>query len=145
VARNEAFIGAPPSRVYEVLSDPERYGDWVVGTRETRATDPNWPQAGSHFEHSSGPDLVGPEDHTSVTDTLAPVMLELHARARPYPSARVTLYLQPDGEGTRVTLIEDPASTALNLLIGPLGHGLIKLRNAAALRRLKELAECPTP
>ena len=145
MARNEAFIAAPPSRVYEVLSDPNSYGEWVVGSREIRAADPEWPAAGTRFEHASGPPVLGSEDETRVIDTLAPVMLELHARVRPYPGARVTMYLQPDGEGTRVTMIEDPANPALNVLIGPLGHGLIKLRNVESLRRLKRLAECPTP
>jgi uncharacterized protein YndB with AHSA1/START domain len=145
VARNEAYIAAPPSRVYAILSDPDRYGEWVVGSREIRSADRDWPAVGSRFQHASGPPVIGAEDQTSVTDTLAPVMLELHAQVRPYPGARVTLYLQPEGEGTRVTMIEDPASPALNVLIGPLGHGLIKLRNVESLRRLRELAECPTP
>jgi uncharacterized protein YndB with AHSA1/START domain len=144
VARNERVIAAPPEDVYAVLSDAERYDEWVVGSREVRSAGNDWPQPGSRFDHSSGPPLLGSEDHTTVTDTLAPVMLELHARARPYTSARVTLYLQPEGDGTRVTMIEDPANRALNVLIGPLGHGLIRLRNAEALRRLKELAECLT-
>jgi polyketide cyclase/dehydrase/lipid transport protein len=145
VARNEAFIAAPPDRVYEVLSDPDRYGDWVVGSREIRSADTGWPAIGTSFEHASGPPVLGAVDDTTVVDTLAPVMLELHAQVRPYPGARVTLYLLPDGEGTRVVMIEDPANPALNLLIGPLGHGLIKLRNVESLRRLKDIAECPTP
>lgn len=145
MARNDTYIAAPPSRVYAVLSEPDGYGHWVVGSREIHTADGDWPAVGSKFEHTSGPPVLGPNDHTEVTDTVAPVMLELHARTGPYPSARVTLYLQPEGEGTRVTMIEDPASPALNVLIGPLGHGLIKLRNVESLRRLKELAECPTP
>jgi len=145
VARNEAFIAAPPSRVYEVLSDPSCYGEWVVGSREIRSADADWPAVGTRFEHTSGPPLVGSKDETRVIDTLAPVMLELHAQARPYPGAHVTMYLQPDRDGTRVTMIEDPASPVLNVLIGPLGHGLIKLRNVESLRRLKAIAECPTP
>jgi hypothetical protein len=145
VARNETFIAASPDRVYEVLSDPESYGHWVVGSREIRSAHSDWPATGTSFEHASGPPLLGAEDETSVTDTLVPVMLELHAQVRPYPGARVTLYLQPEGDGTRVIMIEDPASPVLNLLIGPLGHALIKLRNVESLRRLKELAECPTP
>jgi uncharacterized protein YndB with AHSA1/START domain len=145
MARNEAFIAAPPSRVYEVLSDPNSYGEWVVGSREIRAADPEWPAPGTRFVHASGPPGLGAEDETRVIDTVAPVMLELHDRVRPYPGARVTMYMQQDGDGTRVTMIEDPANPVLNVLIGPLGHGLIKRRNVESLRRLKELAECPTP
>ena len=145
MARNETFIAAPPSRVYEVLSNPEHYGEWVVGSREIRSADSDWPAVGTRFRHASGPPVIGSEDDTTVTNTLAPVMLELHAQVRPYPGADVIMYLQPDADGTRVTMIEDPASAVLNVLIGPVGHGLIKLRNVESLRRLKELAECPTP
>jgi uncharacterized protein YndB with AHSA1/START domain len=145
VARNETFIDATPARVYEVLSDPDHYGDWVVGSREIRARDADWPTQGTSFEHASGPPLIGTADRTTVLDTLAPVMLELEAKVRPYPGAHVTLYLQPEGDGTRVIMIEDPANRALNLLIGPLGHAVIKVRNVESLRRLREIAECPTP
>jgi uncharacterized protein YndB with AHSA1/START domain len=145
VARNERFIDAPPARVYEVLSDPTTYGEWVVGSREIRSADSDWPAHGTRFQHASGPPLLGSEDSTAVVDTLAPVMLELDARVRPYPGAHVTLYLQPEGDGTRVIMIEDPANPVLNVLIGPLGHAVIRARNVESLRRLKELAECPTP
>jgi uncharacterized protein YndB with AHSA1/START domain len=142
VARNEAFIAAPLERVYEVLSDPGSYGDWVPGSRAIRAADSGWPAPGTAFDHTL---VIGLADHTSVCSALAPVMLELRARARPLGSAVVMLQLQPEDDGTRVTMIEDPASRALSVLIGPLGHGLIKLRNIESLRRLKRLAEEDAP
>ena len=43
--------------------------------------------------------------------------------------------------GTRVTLIEDVANPVLNLLVGPLGHLAVRLRNRETLRRLKARAE----
>jgi Polyketide cyclase / dehydrase and lipid transport len=142
VARNEAFIAAPLERVFGVLSDPRSYGDWVPGSKAIRAADPDWPAPGTGFDHTL---VIGLADHTSVCSALAPVMLELRARARPLGSADVALHLQPEAEGTRVTMIEDPANRALSVLIGPLGHGLIKLRNVEALRRLKRLAEEDAP
>jgi uncharacterized protein YndB with AHSA1/START domain len=142
VGRCDAFIGASPQRVFEVLSDPRTYADWVPGSHRIRAADPDWPAAGSDFDHTL---VTGISDHTTVCSVLAPVMLELRARGRPLPSANVTLQLQPEGDGTRVTMIEDPAHPALRVLIGPLGHGLIKLRNLEALRRLRALAEADPP
>jgi uncharacterized protein YndB with AHSA1/START domain len=142
MARNEAFIAASPQRVFEVLSNPSTYGDWVPGSHEIRAADPDWPAAGSDFDHTL---VVGISDRTTVCSVLAPVMLELRARARPLPSAKVMLQLQPEGEGTRVTMIENPANPALSVLFGPLGHGLIRLRNVEALRRLRALAEADSP
>lgn len=138
MARNEAFIAAPLGRVFGILSDPRSYGGWIPGSKVIRAADPDWPAQGTAFDHTL---VLGVADHTSVCSALAPVMLELHARARPLGSANVVLHLQPEADGTRVTMIEDPANRALSVLIGPLGHGVLKLRNVEALRRLKRLAE----
>jgi uncharacterized protein YndB with AHSA1/START domain len=141
MARNETFVDAPPEAVFELLSDPLSYAHWVVGTHEVRTADEHWPRPGSKLGHTVGLPPLRVKDATSVVRARAPAMLELHARARPFPSARVTLHLEPEGEGTRVTLIEDLANPLLNLLAGPLGHAAMRLRNHESLRRLKAIAE----
>ena len=141
MARNETFISASPHDVFELLSDARTYGHWVAGSREIRAADPRWPAVGSAFDHTVGMRFLRLSDHTSVLAARPPVMLQLCARARPLPDARVTLHLQPEGEGTRVTMIEAPANRLLSILATPIGHALIKLRNVESLKRLKELAE----
>ena len=141
VARNDTFISTPPHEVFELLSDPRTYGHWVAGSREIRAADPAWPAVGTAFDHTVGMRFLRIKDHTSVLAARPPVMLQLCARARPLPDARVTMHLQPEGAGTRVTMIEAPANRLLSLLAGPIGHALIKLRNVESLKRLKELAE----
>ena len=129
-----------------MLSDPRTYAKWVVGSHEIRAADRGWPAAGSAFDHSVGSPPLLIKDHTAVVKARPPVMLELRARARPLPTARITLHLRGErGGGTRVTMIEDPANPVLNLLAGPLGHTAIRLRNREALRRLKALAEGTVP
>jgi uncharacterized protein YndB with AHSA1/START domain len=146
MARNEIFISASPQIVFDLLGDPRVYSEWVVGSREIRAADPDWPRPGTAFDHTVGHPPFTIRDHTSVTQSLAPVLLELRANARPWlGSARVTIHLTPEGNGTRVTMVEDPANRGLSVLIGPLGHGLIRLRNAESLRRLKALAEAERP
>ena len=145
MARNEIHIDAPPEAVFDVLADPRTYSEWVVGSREVRAADEHWPAPGSAFDHSVGALPLVINDHTAVVAARPPVMLELRARARPLPTARITIHLQPDGDGTRVTMIEDPANPVLNLLAGPLGHTAIRLRNSESLRRLRALAEGATP
>ena len=145
MARNQISIGVPPSAVFEVLSDPRTYSHWVVGSRDVRAADPDWPAPGSLFDHSVGLPPLVIKDNTEVVDAEAPGFIELRARARPLPTARVTLQLMADGDGTRVTMIEDPANPLLRLLAGPLGHAAIRLRNHESLRRLKALAEGTTP
>ena len=145
MARNETVIAAPPEAVFGLLADPRTYGHWVVGSRDIRAADEHWPAPGSAFDHRVGTPPLVISDSTYVVSSRPPVMLELRAHARPLPAARVTMHLQPEGDGTRVTMIEDPASRLLNLMAGPLGHAAIRVRNVESLRRLKELAEGPTP
>ena len=42
MARNDTFIAAPPERVFEILSDPDNYGYWVVGSKRIRGADPEF-------------------------------------------------------------------------------------------------------
>jgi uncharacterized protein YndB with AHSA1/START domain len=141
MGRNVIHVEAPAERVFEVLSDPRSYSHWVVGSREVRAADPAWPEAGTAFDHAVGTGPLRLKDHTLVEEARPPHLLRLLARARPFPSARVVLRLDEAAGGTRVTMIEDPALPLGSLLIGPAGHALIRLRNAESLRRLRELAE----
>lgn len=145
MARNEIFIDAAPEAVFAVLSDPRSYGDWVVGSKEIRSADPDWPAAGAAFDHSVGVGWLSLSDHTSVISAHAPDCLELKARARPLPSARVKLRLDAEGTGTRVMMVEEPFHRVLSVMMGPVGHWLMKLRNVEALRRLKQLAEGDRP
>lgn len=135
------FIGAAPHAVFDVLSAPHTYSDWVVGTREIRRADQHWPEAGSAFDHSVGARPLVINDRTSVTRALAPVMLELRANAGPLGAAKIIFHLQPEGNGTKVTMIEDPLQRWRAIALGPLGHFLVKARNAESLRRLKQLSE----
>jgi uncharacterized protein YndB with AHSA1/START domain len=141
VARNEISIDAPPEKVFEVLSEPRTYERWVPGTRAIFDADESWPEAGSTFRYAIGLPVIGIEDETAVVSMSAPALLELRIRVGPLATVRVTIYLEPERGGTRLTLIEDLASRPLQLLMGPLGHLLVRLRNAEALRRLKALAE----
>jgi hypothetical protein len=81
------------------------------------------------------------KDETVVIAASAPHWLELRARARPFPSARIKFELRPEGEGTRVTMVENVDNALLNVLAGPMTHFAMRLRNQEALRRLKALAE----
>jgi len=141
MARNEISIAAAPEDVFSVLSDPRSYSHWVVGSREVRASDEAWPERGTAFDHTVGTGPLGLKDHTVVEEVDPPHLLRLRARARPLPSATVTLRLVREAEGTRFTMIEEPAFPLGSLAIGPLGHAIIRVRNAESLRRLKRLAE----
>ena len=145
MARNEHLIHAPPETVFGVLSDPRSYAYWVVGSEEIRDADVTWPAPGSRFHHTV---KIGPlrlKDHSEVEDVQPGRSLQLRVRGRPLGTARVKLELEPATGGTRVTMVEDPATTATALMFNPLTHLLVRERNVWSLGRLAELAEGRTP
>jgi uncharacterized protein YndB with AHSA1/START domain len=141
MARDHMFIDAPRERVFAILSDASTYAEWVVGSRAIRRADGSWPARGTRFAHTVGLPPLTIDDETEVIDADPPARLELHAKARPLPTAHVRLMLEPEGSGTRVTMVEDLANPLLNLLGGPVVHAAMRARNRISLRRLKRLAE----
>ena len=134
-------VAAAPAVVFGVLSDPFTYSQWVVGCKEIRRVDGEWPEPGATFHHSIG---LGPftlRDTTSVVECDPQQRLVLHARARPTGVARVELSLAARAGGTEVTIAERPIKGPAALLHNPLQDWLIDRRNREGLRRLKQLAE----
>lgn len=141
MGRNTTWIDAPPEQVFDVLSDPFTYDDWVVGTTEIREADADWPALGTRLHHTVGFPPLGTQDYTEVKSVKRPERLELEAVARPFGKARVELLLEPAGTGTKFTIVEDPSGWSSPLKLNPAVHLLIRLRNTETLRRLKRLAE----
>ena len=141
MATTTAHVAASPERVFAVLSDPRSYEYWVVGSKEIRHWDPDFPATGTKFHHTF---LIGPlpiRDTTSVLEVDPPRRLLLRARARPTGIAHVTLELEPQDGGTRVSITEVPVEGLAARLHNPLQDKLIRSRNVESLRRLKRLAE----
>lgn len=143
MARTDTWIDASCERVFEVLSIPSNYDDWVVGAKKIRDADAGFPAVGTKFHHTVGVGPLARSDHTEVTDANPPYRLELHAKVRPFGTAKVVLLMEPQGRGTRVTMFEDAGDLLSRFLFMPLTHLLIHGRNVESLRRLKELAETP--
>jgi len=143
VARNSLHVDAPPERVFAVLADADAYGYWVVGSKEIRDADPGFPAEGTRFHHTVGFGPLTIKDHTEVVEVSPPHRLVLKAKARPLGTALVTLHADREGDGSRVTMVEDPGDGLTRLLFNPLTHLLVRGRNVESLRRLKELAERP--
>jgi uncharacterized protein YndB with AHSA1/START domain len=141
MAVNEAYMDAPPERVFAVLADASSYSHWVVGTRAVRAADEGFPAPGTRFHHRLGVPPLTVDDHTEVLASDPPRRLVLLTKARPLGVARVELRLEPDGAGTRVTMTETPADVRTRLLMNPLTDPLVRARNVQSLRRLRRLAE----
>jgi uncharacterized protein YndB with AHSA1/START domain len=129
-----------PEAVWDVLAEPVNYRYWVVGSKEIRDVDPDFPAPGTKFHHTVG---VGPllvRDHTEVLDAERPRLMRLRAKARPLGTTTVTVELRPEDGGTRVRMTESPDGPFMVLALNPLVHMVTKVRNAEALQRLEELA-----
>jgi uncharacterized protein YndB with AHSA1/START domain len=80
VTRNSIEVDATPEDVFDVLSDPTTYPDWLVGAKAIRSIDPDWPAPGSQFHHRIG--LGGPltiPGSTTVRRSEPPDLLVLGA------------------------------------------------------------------
>jgi uncharacterized protein YndB with AHSA1/START domain len=141
VARAEIAIAAPPERVFEVLSDGRLYGHWVVGSRAVRDVDPGWPAPGTRLHHTVGIGPLSLSDNTCVEECEPPWLLRLRARARPLATAVVSIELQPHAVWTRVVMVEDAGDPLSCIWFAPPVQPLLRRRNAASLRRLRDLAE----
>jgi uncharacterized protein YndB with AHSA1/START domain len=143
MASTTTRIAAAPDRVFAVLADAWTYERWVVGCKQIRDVDGDWPAPGATFHHSVGMGPLTVRDTTTVIESDAPGRLVLRARARPAGVARVEIDLAEAGGGTEVVMNERPISGPPALLHNPLQDRLIDRRNAESLRRLKQLAERP--
>jgi hypothetical protein len=134
-------VHAPAEAVFDVLMRPMCYPRWVVGAREIRDVDPEWPTPGSSFHHTVGVGLVRTDDSTTLADAKRPDLVELRARAWPIGEADVRLELQQRGPLTRVTMHEAPARGPARAIWRTPAVALTSLRNRWSLRRLKGLVE----
>lgn len=142
MGRTSHTIDAPPSRVFDVLSDADAYGEWVVGSKKIRDADADFPAPGTRFHHTVGFGPITVSDHTVVEEMKRPQRIKLRARARPIGTAHVTLELKRKGRGkTEVTMTEGPADPLSALaFFHPLTILLVRGRNDESLRRLGDLA-----
>jgi uncharacterized protein YndB with AHSA1/START domain len=141
MARNSRYIAASVDDVWAALADGDTYGRWVVGTSGIRAVDPDWPARGSRLHYRIGHRPLRHDGHTEVLHVEPKRCLELEAHAWPFGSVYIQLTLQPEGDGTRVEMVEHPARGAAALVHNRVGDLLLKLRNVEALRRLGRQAQ----
>lgn len=133
---------APVERVFAVLSEPQRYGFWVVGAHDIEAADPHWPAPGASFRHEQGLPFVNLEDTSTVLACEPPTHLRLEVRVRPLLVAHVDLRLAPQDGGTRVRMEEEPVGGLLApVLRRRRARALVRARNLESLRRLCRVAQ----
>lgn len=141
VAKTESFIDASPECVFEVLLDVYTYPDWLVGCKEIRACDSSWPSPGARFHHRVGVGPLSVDDSTSLVALEPPRRLVLEARAGPVGTAKVVFEVTPEGEGSRVAIIEEAVDGPAAALESDVQENLLEFRNDESLRRLGECVE----
>lgn len=134
-------VAAPPTAVWEVLSDGWLYPGWVVGAARMRDVDETWPAPGSRLHHSVGnwPFLL--DDKSEVLEADPPRRLRLRAHGWPAGAAEVLIDVEPQGEGSLVTIREDAVKGPGTLVPRPVRQAAIVPRNRETLHRLGFLAE----
>ena len=140
MATNERYMPVSPEAVWDALADAGGYGYWVVGSKEIRDADPDWPAPGSKFHHTVGFGPFEVKDHTVALEAARPGLLSLRAKGRPLGTAKVTLKLTELDGGTLVRMTENPDGLTSVLAFNPLMQLLTIGRNAESLMRLEELA-----
>lgn len=141
MAETGTFIDAKPDRVFDVLLDVATYPDWVVGCQRIRDCDDSWPSPGARFHHRVGVGPLAVDDSTRIVSVEPPRRLVLEARAGPAGTAEVVFEVSPEGEGTRVTITEQPVRGPGAVLRNVVQDGLLEFRNVETLRRLRQCVE----
>jgi uncharacterized protein YndB with AHSA1/START domain len=138
------MVEATPEQVWAVLEDGWSYPSWVVGASRMRAVGEGWPATGTKLHHSAGiwPAVVN--DETEVLESDPPRRLRLQAKGWPAGEATVELRIEPAGNGSKVTLIEDVSRGPGRFVPKALRQPAIALRTAETLRRLAYMAEART-
>jgi uncharacterized protein YndB with AHSA1/START domain len=134
------WVAAGIDDVWAILADPRAYAFWVVGSRDIRAVEGDWPAVGSTFHHTQGHGPVKLRDTTTVIECDAPHRLLLEVRIRPLLVGPVELTMERDGDGTCVTITERAEGGLGGLAPHFATAPFIALRNADALRRLAGMA-----
>jgi uncharacterized protein YndB with AHSA1/START domain len=143
------YAVAPVEKVFEVISDPTTYPDWLAGAKEIRSVDDDWPKAGSRFHHTVG--LFGVlkvNDSSEVLEIEPPVRLALEVRVRPFGRGRAEFRLAPAGthegaERTSIVMAEEPIGPVK--VFAPLLDPTIEARNRTSLNALVALLNEPHP
>ncbi|MFH9011564.1 SRPBCC family protein [Streptomyces sp. NPDC017943] len=135
------LIRVPPSAVWEVLADGNRYAEWVVGTSESHPVRGHWPHEDAAIAYQVRLGPVQLDNETVVRVCEEGSRLELEAKAGVLGTARIAIELRPWGENCLVIVDEHPLRGAGGRLHNVGFEALIQLRHRAMLARLARLCE----
>jgi carbon monoxide dehydrogenase subunit G len=142
--RGSIVIAAPPERVWAVVMDPDRLGEWVTIHRAVRAISPGPPAEGSTMEqvlHLRGADI---RVRWLLVECRAPVLARWEGRGPAGSHAQIAYRLVAVPEGTRFEYENDFQAPfgALGALASRTVMGQAPQREAdRSLAALRELLE----
>jgi len=136
----QRWFNCSPEEVWDILRDGWLYPLWVVGASRIRGVDDGWPAEGRKLHHSFGVWPLVIDDTTEVIE-IHPERIVLEARGWPVGKARVDIAVQPDGNGSLVSIAEDVSGGPAQLVPQPARVAAMDVRNRETLRRLAYLAE----
>ncbi|MEU8882981.1 SRPBCC family protein [Streptomyces hydrogenans] len=140
MSRNRRLIMSPPSRVWGLLADGLRYGEWVSGTQQVITADPGWPEVGSRLRVRVGVGPLSLEDTCVVRICEPGRRLELEAKADPFGAARIAMNLIPWGAHTLFLLEWHPLRGPGTRMHGLPVDYLVSIRNGMMLTKLARIA-----
>lgn len=139
VAIMNVLVPRSPEQVWSVLADGWSYSDWVVGTQEIHAVDPEWPKEGAEIHYTVGVGLLSFQDKTTVRINQPHHQLQMEARAGKMGSARIAIEVLPWGEHTVVVIDEHPLTGPGERWHNLAVDGLLRVRNQRMLRNLRDV------
>ncbi|MEU3245627.1 MULTISPECIES: SRPBCC family protein [unclassified Streptomyces] len=145
MAVRHRLIRKSPEDVWEVLSDVERYGDWVVGTSQVEPSEGHWPQLGATLRYHIKVGPLSLDNQTVVRRSEPASVLELEADSGCLGTARIAIELRPWGEHTLLIFDEHPLRGAGGALHNGLLDAAQQVRHRVMLARLARLCEETEP
>ena len=124
-----------------MLADGWLYPLFVVGAARMRDVDETWPAVGARLHHSVGSWPLMLDDTTEVLEVEEGKRILLLARAWPAGQAHVEISLEPSGDQTVVTIVENATAGPGALIPKAVQDPQLHVRNIETLRRLAFVVE----
>lgn len=142
MSENIIRVDASVDKTWQILSNGDLYDKWVVGAKNVRRTEGDWPDDGAKLHHTVGVGPLNLKDETTVESSDPDnKRLELRAKFRPLGEAHIVIDLRSESGGTEITMREQLVAGLGSKLPKQLTNRMLEARNAEALRRLKNLTE----
>ncbi|MEW2547238.1 SRPBCC family protein [Streptomyces sp. NPDC047002] len=141
MALRHHYIDRGRDAVWAVLSDPCRFGEWVVGTASSAPAGGDWPETGSSLHYTVRLGTKEFQGTTVVRRHEPPGILELEAHAGPLGTARIAFDIRDWGDGTLLILDEHPLRGIGGRAHNGLVDRFVQLRHRHMLNRLGCAAE----